>query len=117
MQLSLALSFVALVASATAVAIPNSAVDLSLSKRQDPCALYCDPLSTANQQCNGDATCLCGGPVAALMYTCNTCGYQHDTTKYAALQQQLDQYSANCASLNSPVGALPLPYCSAPASA
>ncbi|KAG9031025.1 hypothetical protein FS837_003123 [Tulasnella sp. UAMH 9824] len=115
MQLSFVLSFVAFLASATALVLSNNAVDSSLSKRQDPCALYCEPLATANQQCSGDTTCLCGGPVAALMYTCSTCTYQYDTTKYAALQQALDQYVANCATVNSPVGALPIPYCSATA--
>ncbi|KAG8911452.1 hypothetical protein FRC01_005704 [Tulasnella sp. 417] len=114
MQLSVVLSFVALIASATAAAVPNNVVEPSLTKRQDPCAIYCQPLATANTQCNSDPTCLCSGQVAALMYTCSTCSYQHDTTQYAALQQQLDQYSANCATINSPVGALPIPYCSAP---
>ncbi|KIO20506.1 hypothetical protein M407DRAFT_29873 [Tulasnella calospora MUT 4182] len=109
------MSFVALVASATAVAVPDSANNSPLSKRQDPCALYCDPLSTANSQCAGDNTCICGGAVVSLMYTCATCKYQHDTTLYAALQQEVDQYVANCASVGVPVGALPIPYCSAPA--
>ncbi|KAG9036828.1 hypothetical protein FS837_001599 [Tulasnella sp. UAMH 9824] len=57
------------------------------------------------------------GPAAALVYTCGTCKYQRDTTQYAALQQEIDQYVANCAANNSPVGALPIPYCSAPATA
>ncbi|KAG8912968.1 hypothetical protein FRC00_003368 [Tulasnella sp. 408] len=116
MQLSAVLSFVALVASATAIAVPNSIVDY-LTKRQDGCELYCNPLTTAQSDCQSQITCLCGGPVAALVYTCGTCKYQRDTTQYAALQQEIDQYVANCAANNSPVGALPIPYCSAPATA
>ncbi|KIO20504.1 hypothetical protein M407DRAFT_29871 [Tulasnella calospora MUT 4182] len=114
MQLSAVLSFVAFVASASAVAIPNNTVVSSLTKRQtDACALFCDPLTTASTNCGTDATCICSGPVAALMYTCGTCGYQHDPTNYAQLQQLLDQYSAGCASANVPVGALPIPACAA----
>ncbi|KAG8912967.1 hypothetical protein FRC00_003367 [Tulasnella sp. 408] len=78
--------------------------------------MYCDSLATANSSC-GDYACYCSGPVAALVYTCGTCKYQHDTTQYAALQQEVDKYVANCASNNFPVGALPIPYCSAPATA
>ncbi|KAG8912966.1 hypothetical protein FRC00_003366 [Tulasnella sp. 408] len=117
MQISAVLSFVALVASVTAVAVPNSVVDLSLAKRQDGCNLYCDPLGTAQAECHGYSICLCGGPVAALVYACGTCKFQRDTTQYAALQQEMDRYSADCAAKNYPVGALPIPYCSAPATA
>ncbi|KAG8951047.1 hypothetical protein FRC04_006908 [Tulasnella sp. 424] len=114
MQLSVVLSFVALAASATAVAIPNNTIVSSLTKRQtDACAMYCNPLNEAssNTTCSTDATCLCSGTVAALMYTCGTCSYQHDPSNYAQLQQLLNQYSAGCASANAPVGALQIPTC------
>ncbi|KAG8986006.1 hypothetical protein FRB90_004279 [Tulasnella sp. 427] len=117
MQLTVVLSFVALVASASAAAIPKPTVASALTKRQtDACALFCEPLKAAGQSCGSDATCICSGTVAALMYTCGTCGYQQDPTNYTQLQQMLDQYSASCQNTNSPVGALSIPTCTASAS-
>ncbi|KAG8896063.1 hypothetical protein FRC00_006556 [Tulasnella sp. 408] len=117
MQLSAVLSLVALVASVTAVAVPNSIVDSSLTRRQDGCNLYCDPLNNVNIECRAYRSCLCSGRIAALMYACATCKFQHDNTQYAALQQEMDRYSADCAANNYPVGALPIQYCSACANA
>ncbi|KAG9030609.1 hypothetical protein FS837_003227 [Tulasnella sp. UAMH 9824] len=116
MQLSAVLSFVALVASVTPVAVADTVVDF-LTMRQDGCNLYCDPLNAARIYCHGYSICLCGGPVAALVYACGTCKFQNDTTQYAAVQQEMDRYSADCAAQNFPVSALPIPACSVPATA